>query len=64
MKRQLKAHEYKGEKILPCTYKGSKRWYIPARHHTGMLYGEHDSRQFSTLKDAREAIDYDKRVYG
>ena len=62
MKR--KSHTYKGESILPCSEKGSKRWYIPAKHHTGMLYGEKDSQQFATLKAAKEAIDYDRRVFG
>ena len=62
MKR--KSHTYKGESILPCSEKGSKRWYVPAKHHTGTPYGEKDSQQFATLRDAKEAIDYDRRVYG
>lgn len=63
-RRAHKSHTYKGETILPCSGKGSKRWYIPSRHHTGMSYGEEDSRQFDTLADARAAIDYDKSTFG
>jgi len=61
---KLRAHNHRGVDILPCTFQGSKRWYIPARHHTGMYYGEQDSRQFNTLEEAKAAIDYDLDTYG
>lgn len=55
--RNLKIHEYKGQKIVPCSYTGSKRWYLVSYHMSGTPYNEEHSRQFDTLIQVKREID-------
>ena len=51
---------YRGHRILRCHWAGDPhggRWYVQARHESGMQWADEDTPHHRTLADAREYID-------
>jgi len=51
-----------GQEIQRSVRQESLRWYLPAQHHTGIVWDEQECRQFASLREAREAIREDHRA--
>lgn len=56
IRRPRTSHTYMGRTIRRTSWVGSRRWYLPALHPTGIPMDEKECRQFDSLPDAKEAI--------